>query len=884
MRVGRSRIFWIGLLFVTSCCAPRDPGRPLLQQDASHSSPRGPSAPDAHFGPLELDAAPVPIKGLADEDGVSLHILETARIARSRSLVTASIPLPPDGVRDVSSLSLLNAAGETIPASFRTLARWGGNTEDEQRAISFLLANALLDVDAGAQTKLRLVDRPSQQVQSVSIERDEESLIVDTGAARFTIPSTDLRLLSRVVLEDGTVALGQPGTITLDGRAIAGRATAEVVADSGVVAEIILRGELQPHLGVSARLRFVAGETAARISLRVENRAACVADDRGQPTCDDIGSLGSRSFDDLSFRLQLPDVSSGTARFDGRSGPVELPYQRSVVLYQDSSGHEHWDALRGFGSRLQSSVRRRESVVSIDGAEQSGPDQSTGWLDLGGNTVRVTIGVLNFWQSFPKSLRLTETNGVEVGVFPREFAAAHSLRAGEQKTHDIVLRFHRDDAARTRLEALDLLDPLHGTASAEWFARTLAAGPLGPRGGEAIADYERYIDCQLTTCPDGRRGRDDMAAPNLFATLERFDVYGYLDYGDLPTDFEDGRSPFNLKYDVIRGLFAQYLATGDERWWNLATAAARHYGDVDILHSTRRGLDGQRRWYEGGAYGHAAHDESGRENPHRNHGRPHPMFAFGTPGLLLGHLLTGDPFLREAGLELSENLFWRLRNSVHEGPCADRIQRSECVPGESCEGWAAWNNERVNANYLNAFLWAYRVTGDRRYLDLLREGVSYQECRDAAGIDLVDRLHFQTAAFRAIGEYQLLRRNLGIEDDPNARSVLRRRWQQLSTTPVFQRVGSDGAIIVHSMDGETAREHNSWTLSAADALAFAAILENNWELFDEAALPLASTGGRDPFYAGDGRHYHFAKEFVNAVGFGQVVRYALWLREQNGGV
>jgi hypothetical protein len=254
------------------------------------------------------------------------------------------------------------------------------------------------------------------------------------------------------------------------------------------------------------------------------------------------------------------------------------------------------------------------------------------------------------------------------------------------------------------------------------------------------------------------------------------------------------------------------------------------------------------------------------------------MFGFGVPGVLLGYLLTGDPFLREAGLELAENHAWRLQNSVHEGACADRIQRAPCPSGADCEGWAPWSNERVNANYVASFLWAYRVTGDRMWWDLLEQGVAYQECSDAAGLALTDRLHFQAAAFRAIGEYQVLRRGLGIADDQNATSILRRRWRQLSTPPAFERVGADGALLAHTMDGEPAREHNNWVLSAADALAFAAILEDDWQVFADAALPYARTGGRDPWYPGDGLHYHSAKELVNAVGFGHVVRYALWLR------
>ena len=101
--------------------------------------------------------------------------------------------------------------------------------------------------------------------------------------------------------------------------------------------------------------------------------------------------------------------------------------------------------------------------------------------------------------------------------------------------------------------------------------------------------------------------------------------------------------------------------------------------------------------------------------------------------------------LRESGLEMAENLYWRLKNSVHEGPCASRIRRGSCRPGESCEGWAPWTNERVNTNYLNTFLWAFRISGDRRYFEALEEGVAYQECIDGGGDEqsLTDRLHFR---------------------------------------------------------------------------------------------------------------------------------------------
>ena len=871
------------VLLIASCCASGEPSRALVQRssledasapDANH----GPLDVDASFRPLELDSGPTEPSGLGAE--VPLPVLETARIDRRSAYVRAAVPLPPSGLVNTSALAVRDPSGAAVPASFRPLARWGGAPTSTDRAISFVEVDFQADLSAGSQAIYRLIQGEGAPTPRVTVQEADSSLIVDTGAARFTVPTNTLALLSRVELADGTVMLEQPARWVADGHVVAGRARAEVVRQGDLVAEVLIRGALREGFGITTRLRFVHGEAAARISVRVENRNRCEADDEGQPTCDDIGSPGSISFEDLSFRLRPAIALNGPSWLDGDDGPRELASGAAVTLYQDSAGHEHWDALQGYGRRLQASVRQRGAVITVAGEPRPGPRQSTGWLDVGGSSGRVTLGVAAFWQNFPKALRRDEDGEVEIGLFPGEFAVEHQLRAGEWKTHDLILRFHRDGREAARVAAIDLLDPLHSTAPVEWFARTLAAGPVGPRAPEVLSDYEQYIDCQLSTCPAARTTSDQVAGRNLYEVLERFDVYGYLDYGDIPTDFENGRSPYNLKYDVIRGMFFQYLATWDERWWNLGLAAARHSAEVDVLHAERRGFDGARRWYEGGAYGHSRHDEDSRRNPHRNHGRPHPMFAFGTPGVLLGALLTGDPMLREAGLEMAENLYWRLRNSVHEGACGSRIRRA-CEPRGECHGWASWSNERVNANYLNTFLWAFRVTGDRRWWEILEEGVAYQECTDAAGQDLVDRLHFQAAAYRAIGEYQLLRRNLGLSDDPNATRALRRRWEQLSSPPVFERVGDDGAIIVHSMDGAEAREHNNWVLSVADVIAYAAVLEDDWALFQRAALPLARTGGRDPFYEGDRMHYHSAKELVNAVGYGQVVRYALWLRGEH---
>jgi len=69
-----------------------------------------------------------------------------------------------------------------------------------------------------------------------------------------------------------------------------------------------------------------------------------------------------------------------------------------------------------------------------------------------------------------------------------------------------------------------------------------------------------------------------------------------------------------------------------------------------------------------------------------------------------------------------------------------------------------------------------------------------------------------------------------------------------------------------------------WLAAAADVLAYAALLEEDWGKLDQAALPLARAGSRDPSHRDDAHHYHGAHTFSLAVGAGHVLRYALWRR------
>ena len=212
----------------------------------------------------------------------------------------------------------------------------------------------------------------------------------------------------------------------------------------------------------------------------------------------------------------------------------------------------------------------------------------------------------------------------------------------------------------------------------------------------------------------GRAIRFHTRKPGRFArsiedAQQQWDLYGWTDFGDLPTDFEDGRSPYNLKYDVGLGFLHQALRSGDARWWKWAETGNRHFADIDLFHSRASGYTAGRAWFEGGAWGHSLHDESGLTNPHRNCNNPNTDLYYGFTGMAAWALLTGDEVVRAAALEMAENTLWRIRNTADDPTAVD------AWGGGTGEGYGL-GTLRAAANVQRILVWAWRLTGDAAYL------------------------------------------------------------------------------------------------------------------------------------------------------------------------
>lgn len=626
---------------------------------------------------------------------------------------------------------------------------------------------------------------------------------IDTGTARWEIPATT-ELLARVAASDGRGVIGGAGFGPSKPAELTVRERGPVRAQVEVRARRAVAG-----LDLVARLDFTAGLPFARVRITLTNHRRCVLErdappeaDNGpfeteanQPSCNGLESAN---------RVVITDLSWGVDVADPTGGPT-------TVLAANAD------------------------------------DDAEGSLTSGD----VRVDVRWFRELYPQALRRVDDR-LEVGLWPREAAVDHVLRAGEQKTHELVVSIDPETSAPF---------PVYAAPDVAWLATTEAFGPLVGRTtapGPAAA-YERYLEDQLDDAAydtDECNNDLDECARSVFDARQRFGYFGWRNFGDIPTDFEDPRSPYNLKYDANLGFLIQAIRGDDPRWWELAHSANVHYADIDILHSRVRGVDAKRAWWEGGTWGHSYHDERGIANPHRNYANPNPDTYWGAAGLAAWSLVTGDPVVEDAAIELADNTAWRMRNSA-DTRCDRRV-----YGGGSGEGYAILEaNSRAVANATRILVAGWRITGERGYLETAGLAADWVGCEAGAIVPCASWKEALLA--RALAEEVAVADQAGLPvPEAGADSVV------TLAAALRDRLETrdDRAWLV---DCERFAEINAWELLVADVFAYSARFSGDASWLEQADL-VFTTGAEDPYYRGDTSQYHTSKELVNVVDDGLV--------------
>lgn len=715
----------------------------------------------------------------------SLSIPLTARerlgVARVNEPVQSGVPLPRGAqLLTTSGLSVLDAEGNVVPADFDVLSRWGGTPVDATKPIKWLLVSLPVSVAANGSATFTLTDyRPASHGETLSLDSSRsDHWVVSTGAARFEIATTGFDLFHRVTI--GGTDLVVPSATAGAYYTLGGSTYAASAARGGSRLSVVRTGDRSRSLTLKVKgshrtsddstdedlefntfLTFFAGSSAVRVQHTVQNNrpwtplqnnaafrplATSVLDSwTGQ-------SVGTNIVMADEIGLKLPLVLGASPKWTYATAASRAPQTgalgATVSLYQDNSGDASWamwvarrpsgnDGVSDVTSPLyapEAYVRtalRGYEIRNGSAVQESGSDANgwkiSGYLDASGANGGVTVAVRDFWQNFPKALRVTAAGEVQAALFPADFRARHALRVGEQKTHDVLFRFRGPGTTDVDAAGKAFAKPLMLVAPGSWYAETTRVLPTVSTAApnayrfDTVATDPTYLQVDVTPqeldaymtrhlagpghCP-GVTSPGERFHAGLDAAISAAQLYGWLSYGDVPIDFEQeysdeinayacGDPParpsvtgqYGWKYDGDYALLLNFLRSGDYRFLDYGLAAVAHTADVDSLHHGRQSGRGITDFRDGGMFGHEQHLEDGVTNPHRNgnpeqicgggaywNGTPTSDMLYGAPAEALAYVLTGQEPFREALLDLAD---WTGKYYVYAwGTDADRSSRN----------------------------------------------------------------------------------------------------------------------------------------------------------------------------------------------------------------
>lgn len=682
--------------------------------------------------------------------------------------VRLGVPFPRAVAHRADELAVVDAFNRRLPWQGEVLERWS------DRSIRWMLVDFLVrdTVASGEFHLVRAADVmawPAVEADPLHAEAQPGCIVVRCGSREFVIEAGGSSLLGRVQL-GGQAAIGSRGVeLKLrggDGAEFAAKLNRVALERAGpvrvdVVAEGEFSGALPCPLEFRARWAFVAGGRDLSCDLMIRNPRAA----RHPGGLWDLGDPGSWNIGDLSVRVSPASAAARLhwgAQVDDLPGTVD---PATLCVYQDSSGGERWaspnhlDADGKLGVSFRGYQVRRGTPDAYEVLKEGRRAQP--WLRVDSAVGWMSASIDAFWQNFPKALRWHD-NALEVGLFPNERRAPVELQGGEQKRHTFRLAFGLDDdAPPLRPEACGpgaWVDPVCVEASGAipGFVATLGD----------FAGHETLVG-RIVDGPDSFESRREL-----------IDEYGWRNFGDLYADHEAvnvrDASPFvshyNNQYDFVLGAAVQALRTRDERWMRLATDAARHTVDIDIYHT-----EADRPAYNGGLFWHTDHYLPACTATHRTYSRTNSRgreYGGGpgnehnyASGLLLHHLITGDPDSREAVIGLAD---WVVAMDDGASTLLGLVDNGPTGAASRTANDAYHGPGRGAGNSIATLLDAYRLTRRRAYVckaeELVQRCIHPGDDVSARQLDDPERRWSYLVFLQTLGKYLDFKHELGETD------------------------------------------------------------------------------------------------------------------------
>ena len=264
---------------------------------------------------------------------------------RRAACIEFSVPCRKGDLPQETPLELVDQDGMAHPVQTKGLAHWSDGSVKWLHVVSCLDIPAADTVGCLLQTSN---GQPPPPAQTLRIEHRHNGWTVDTGAAAFTMAEGTFAPFAAVSLNNGQVQCLKTSSCHLlaaDGSLLAPHiATMDWEETGPLRATLRITGAFRAtdKARFSSRIRFFAGKTFVSIAFTLHNPRAA----RHPGGVWDLGEETACLFKDLSFTFQQPIPEDGRTWYATcpETPFTDLASDTELVIYQESSGGEHWQS------------------------------------------------------------------------------------------------------------------------------------------------------------------------------------------------------------------------------------------------------------------------------------------------------------------------------------------------------------------------------------------------------------------------------------------------------------------------------------------------------------------------------------------------------------
>ena len=540
--------------------------------------------------------------------------------------VTAGLPLRRAMVSNENTLRIQTQTGLNRPAQFRVTSRW------EDGSIRWLLCDFIADLSgAGGVGKYQLNDggSGSATVSNLSVINGTSTIEVRTGLLAFVVNKVAFRLFESVRIDRDSD--GQVDDECLDTAAARGIVISEggnefrtdqlpptriEVEETGPVRCTLVAEGLHRNASLGQdKLHYIIRITAwadlplVKVSYSFKNMTGHgVATATPDAAAAQLAQFVTADAINLDMPLQF-GAASLNALVAGH--PMAHPAQ-------SLTGGEFLDLLQVYNGTQDPADPENPQPPGFnpgtgDGSseplENCWPDQSDaqigynltgkltasgqrspGWMQLAANSLRFTAALREFWQMYPKQMRLQDDGLARIGIWP-EGTWPLQVFAGSMRTHEVLFSFESIstvDPQGGNLRAQMLNDPPTIVPSPAFVATTGIHGRVGTTnaafndttdylsGAQApISAYLAQIPLYLSDLLADRGNGNGAALGH---------EYGMWNFGDGKT-FGPSLGWENNDWEISRACLSWHAASGNIPLFRLFDATTRHFRDVNVLHA-----------------------------------------------------------------------------------------------------------------------------------------------------------------------------------------------------------------------------------------------------------------------------------------------------------